>query len=404
MSIVQAALTACIVAGFVLPGACARIERGRTPQSDRTESSRPAEPSQNPDEPLSPNGSPLTLRVGVQGSPTLSQVRALGSEAVRLMLKSQQLARSARRGEDSVARLRELKAAGVEVIACVRWPASDVTARETVDAGGRRQDAHTDAVPRGREREEALQLVERFLIATKGSLDWYQLGNEVLSGPGRYSEQDWRSGDAVEWLTALATRAREVIKRENLSVKLISPGLHGVSSDLAGDAGTGTDMLLKFAGKHCDAIDVHLHVNGYDDLVKSVEALKERMKRLDVDLPLMALEWSMSGATRDWFARDRSRREFVQGAYERPLDAGAWEDFVESGPYPRDFMRRSYRYLNSEGFRIVCWAPMGQYRSPIFDVTALYAYNTVKGRQTPNEPFYSDFRRLTADLKRQRSK
>lgn len=405
MSIFRSPIPAFFVVAALVLTACARPERTRAERSNpSTGQTPPAKAPPEGDDPLAPSGIAVKTRVGVQGSPTPAQVRALGAESVRMMLKSNQLKGGLQRSEASVQRLQGLKAAGAEVIACVRWPRDSASDRQQMREEGDRQATHFDAIPTGRERESALRLLEQFLVLTKGSLDWYQLGNEVLSGPGRYSEEDWRSGAALEWLTALADRAHEVIQREHLSVRIVSPALYGVSPDLAGETGAVIDSLIKFAGKHCDALDIHLHVKDYDDLVNSVESLKTRMKKLNVDIPLVALEWSLSGATRDWFARDSSRRDYVQKAYKSPDTMDSWKRFVESGPYRATFMRKSYQYLNEQGFLMVCWAPMGQYGSPVYDVSALLASSTVRGKQAPNEPFYSDFRRLTTEVHSKRSR
>lgn len=352
---------------------------------------------------------PVRTRIGVHNGFNPAAARELGVETVRFILKDHQIRECLKKPNGDFGRkIDEFKKHGVELVACIRWPADTRSANEMIEQGRRRQDSHPDRIPLGREREDALDLLEKFLTAFDGRLDWYQIQNEPLGGPGRYSREELKSGAAFEWMEALAERARKTIASNGLKLRIISPGLTGKpGADAAPEYLDAVDRLITLTGKYCDAFDIHLHVESYDDLTRRVTALKERMRRAGVDRPLVALEWSNSHALKV-FARNEpgkaaEMRKVIAAAYAHPSSPATWRRFMETLPLEKDFLRKSYTYMAGEGFLITCWAPMFQYGSEVYDAVALIANKTAAGRHVPNEPLYAEFRAAAEQIRASRS-
>jgi len=285
--------------------------------------------------------------------------------------------------------LARFRADRVPVIITIRWP----------EVPGVKMTPDFDRVPTGADRTDSLGLLRRFLAETAGYVDWYQLQNEPLGGPGAYRIADRPA--SLEWLTALAEEACTA-RAENpalADLRLMSPGLTGIN-DSGSDPDTAAYVvaLLHLAGTHLEAVDVHLHVDSVATASGMLDLVREGS-----DLPLVTMEWSQAKVAKDWLGESVSdprfgtgtNREFIEAAYDQHVPAQLWTDFVGTSPHDPDFLAKMMTMLRDRMVQIACYGGANQFGSPLFDLQALFANRTVGGR-TPNEPFYSEFRALTA--------
>jgi len=347
------------------------------------------------------DGLPYHTLLGVHNG-SLDYVGELGVQVVRTIVKDQHIDEFLKKGGETSRAMQQARKNGVEFVVTTRWPANFQSAEEAIYAGKTRRASHLDRIPQGKAREAALNQLERFLIAADGQISWYQIQNEVFGGPGYYTHAQFKSGEADEWLEAVAKRARETIDREHLHIKIISPAFPGLAvTDSA--ASKTVDRLLQRIAPYCDAVDIHLHRSSLEDLTEKVRAMQTRMKRLGIKLPLVTLEWSQAKAIREQLRANPSAADVLRQTYRQKMSPAEWEKFVASFHLEPDYMRRSYEFMNREGFLMACWAPMSQYgsfKSPIlYDVTALRANRTV-GKKALNEVFAAQYRQIASQIQK----
>ena len=182
-----------------------------------------------------------------------------------------------------------LKDSGIETIFTLRWPFDDPNNTEEIDS---------DRIPTGTDLLSSLELLRTFLIELDTLIDYYQLQNEPIGGPGVYFERVVSTSEAVlsgfnavRWLDTLAFTARQTIDQNNLGIRIITPGITGVDLAAAGDAVNSftyindnldtvrnsnypeyfIPKIVNTGINYCDAIDIHLNRMGIEDLVLFID-------------------------------------------------------------------------------------------------------------------------------------
>lgn len=346
---------------------------------------------------------PLALHstmVGVHGLSDPVVARQLDTPMVRMILADHQIRRGFEaldRGEepDFVAALHQLRADGVTVVVAVRWPVEP--------------DAMTpdpDRVPVGEDRVASLALLERFLVETAGYVDWYQLGNEVVGGPGAYYD---RAGGLL-WLEELAERACETRRAhaELAELRIMSPGLTALAERAGGvDPNPETTAFIEdvidLAESHTEALDVHLHVEDLDSLIAQIDWVQDRTSH-----PLVAMEWSNAKVAKTWLSQPAapefgsgSNRDVIRAAYLEPMTPEEWGRFLSGSPHHPGFLDDAMAAMDQEGVQLAAYGGAFQYGQPIFDMKALHANQTVTPSRTSNQPFYDEFVAVAAEYRGQ---
>jgi len=397
-------------------------------------------------------------RLGLHGAAEPQIARDTGVSTVRVVLKSDQIAGAlrARAGAEPefIQKLKEFKAAGVEVFVTIRWPEAEKKKKADqaepaprnprnrrrggpaplaseyqpdIEQAARKGDAggkDFDLVPTGGEREAQLKLVRDFLTQCGPYISWFGLQNEVSGGPGVYSPEDMArdsggKSPAIEWLTALADTARDVratvpgVAHLRIGSPALSDGItlaraRGTVRKTA-DADTTTqfiDDVIKLAEAKCDALDVHLHVANIDESREIIKYVRAR-----TSMPLTCTEWSDARAADEWLRApvadpkrfgDVRNGEYILNAYKNPVSIEEWDAFIKTAPGDPEFLEKQYDLMNEYKFIHACYGGPWQFGNPKFDWKALYASKTTrasKGRPNENGPVMDEFRRLVAHIK-----
>lgn len=336
------------------------------------------------------------MKVGIFGAMEPSVHEDFGSQAARFIISDGMLRQATEaidRGEtpQALIQLRALHDLGVTTVVAVRFP-------ETEGVGPGQGDP--DRIPQGTEREASLDLLERFAVESAGVVDWIQLGNEPVGGPGAIRLEDRDA--SIEWYRDQAERLCETRRAhpELADLRLMSPGLTGVSGQVDGAGNPETaayiEALIGVAESHLEAVDVHLHVDAPATAAAILGWVGER-----TTMPLAATEWSMAKSAKTWLQQkvtdpsfgtvgvDRNV-DFVRRAYEDPVTAEEWAAFVAASPHEEGQTAALADVMATHGVRVATYGGAFQYGSPLYDLKALYANMTVVGRRAPNEPFASE--------------
>lgn len=286
---------------------------------------------------------------------------------------------------DELAALRDV---GVkEVIITLRWPTEYLPAP-----------AHFDRVPS--DQAAAAEKLEYLLVNFDPYIDWLQLNNEPLGGPGSYiGNSDLGAtipeqiNSGFDWLDAVAVKAKQIIATNNLSIKLMSPGITGYEPGMTGntDALLGHQRIVDLANQ-CSALDLHLNVDSLERLQQYVEYVKTNFT---VNVPFTAMEWSDSKSP-EAEAFVAANQEQLNTIYSGDrMTTNEWVAFTESYQPDEHFIPDSLAYLQQEGFLHACYAGIQQFSSPDglnaldlqFGMTALYTTRTTLPI-TYNQPFH----------------
>lgn len=339
--------------------------------------------------------------VGLHGTSNPAVARTLGAQAMRFIVADQVIASIEPEARDAlVAELAALRAEGVEVILTLRWP---------VEPGvGPGEGPDLDRVPTGDDRAAALAQVRDLVRAAGPHLAWLQVNNEPVGGPGVYADEDITPGAdgtiaAIAWMGEVARVIDEERRAapELSHLRIMSPALTGLRARLGGGGDPlRTDLIeaiIDLAEARCDALDVHMHVESVQQVRDYVGWVRERTATR-----LTATEWSQAKSSRDWLREERAPRfgtgpnvGFILDAYESPVSAEVWRDFVSTAPFTPGFLADSYAVMREEGFAHACYGGAFQYGNPLFDLKALYANRTVAERRAPNQPFHAEYVALT---------
>jgi len=321
-----------------------------------------------------------------------------------------------------------------EIVFTLRWPAADNwRGAGYCDAvEGNENPTDCDYVPEeGPERDQVLDDLEQLLVQIGPSIDWFQIGNEVIAGPGRLNNAEITGGtdsSAMRWLTAVSDRARQIIRDHPIEcghLQIVSPALNalGIMDDPDPNQQPRKDFivaLIPFANQHTDAFDAHLNVaavypgNGVG-WHESTEGIIQFLRDHGLTAPLTSLEWSEARTAWNsrWMANETdpnilarvldpgnnqnnaacdgtynncaTNGAVIMFAYDNPLDYSLWKDFVETAPHDPSFIENQYNYLLHKRFLHAAYSATFQYGNPNFDWRALVASFTVHLPPLPTE-------------------
>jgi hypothetical protein len=336
-----------------------------------------------------------TLGVHALFAPSLAE--SVGTEMVRLIVHDEAVAQAraeleAGRTPEFVRNLEAFEDAGIEVVLTLRWP---------VNPG--EQGADPDRIPTGADREEQLELVRWLVDASAGRIDYIQLNNEPLGGPGHYTPEE--ADAAIDWLEAVAT---EICSMRNAdpdlaNLRIVAPALTAVEGMADGTATpeveAGVRLLIEFAEGYADLLDVHLHVTGVDSIERQLAWL-----RGETSIPLVTLEWSQAKAAAGWLDQQAdprfgtgTNRDVVRAAYEDPMTSAEWHAFTATAPHDDSFIPDAYAVFERNLVQLAAYGGGLQYGSPPYDLKMLFATKTM-APPGPNQPFHSQFTALAEAL------
>ncbi len=307
---------------------------------------------------------------------------------------------------------------GISTIICLRFPTDETDSR------------NADRIPlhNPNDLKNSLALVENFLDEMNGHLDYVQLQNEPLAGPGKFIDPEkmfhW-GFYALKWLDTLGAHIRNYIERNNYDIGFISPAFHNVELAITdtpeknqipyirkpGDtvkAGEVTDEpiqrfwykgLMEISKKYCDIIDVHLNVENVAEIQEYILNLNQLQgiilpQRI---LPLTTCEWSPAKEKKEFIQSNPGVSEFLIDAFTNKVDTSLWYEFMRMLDYDENFIQESFCLLNDYGLIHACYAGLHQYGNGledyIFSTCALLTNRSCE-RIYPNEPIYSRFKNL----------
>lgn len=324
--------------------------------------------------------------------------------------------------------LQGLKELGITTIVCMRFPnhPSDVY--------------QADRVPlrNAADLRQSLAVVDSMLIKLNGKLDFFQLQNEPLGGPGKYLDVNSRlhlGYYAIQWLDTLARHVKNTIEQHQLSMGIISPAFHDVENALTNEEGINSfsyifspsDTILegestlhtverywfreqmRIAKTYCDLIDIHLNVKdlpAFRQAIKNLDSLQQLVLDPGLKKPYSSLEWSQTKEKQQFILQQNHLRQFLDSAYQYHVRPEDWQAFMHTLNYDTTFMQRAFCVMDSANFVHACYAGLLQYgtagdlSAQIFSTCALLTNSTVDpispGVFHPNEPFYSLFKQITA--------
>ena len=307
-------------------------------------------------------------------------------------------------GEDFLETLQKFKDANIRVINYITWP------EDTISEIG----ADYERVPRGKDKEETLVLLDQYLETAGPYLDWVQINQEPF-GVTPYREADAtvdpQTGrvPALEWWETVAERICEK-RNQNPALahlKILSPGITGIKNLVRDDSpdpdfdeqpvtASLIDSIIVFAEEYCDAIDLHLHTESVELGIAEIDYIGNR-----TDMPLGATEWSQAHVAKSsgWLDEVNSiyglsNRNVIKAAYENPFTPEEWQSFLAAGPQTDGFIPDFYVAMQARHFLFACYGGLYQYGSPAFDWKMIYAQKTTKP-SVANQPFYDEFVSLT---------
>lgn len=309
---------------------------------------------------------------------------------------------------------------GIVTIVCLRFPtdSSDMF--------------NADRVPLldSMDMQHSLGKVDSFLLALNGVLDYVQLQNEPLAGPGKYFNfhQNIHYGYyAIQWLDTLGKHIRHTIDKHNLDIKIISPAFHNTEVTLSNDVrengityirapgdtvkkGTQTtdilprywyQQLMRISKSTCDVIDVHLNVDNTESIrlyIDAIDSLQQTIMPGIPSLPLTSLEWSQAKEKEAYIKENPWAISFLDNAYSKRVSMEEWNRFMDSLDYDTTFMQHAYNIMCDNNFIHACYAGLYQYGNAlgdqIFSTCALLTNKTCE-ETLPNQPFYDLYKNIT---------
>jgi len=323
---------------------------------------------------------------------------------------------------DLVDHFSELRNSGIETIFCLRFP------KDTIGTPGHDQ----DRIPVGAEVDSSLGLLNDFLVQFDTIMDYYQLQNEVIGGPGVYIDTMnvctftnvpvFNGYNAFNWLDTLAFTARNIINSNSLSLKMMTPAITGASQayDIIGpipvyiDSNQNTvcggnhiaysiQKIVEIGRDYCDAIDIHLNVADINDLQNHISYVDSVRNALGASgIPFTTTEWNQVkerqaeiNDTTNWF------NNFLVNAIDTPVTYSSWLNYMDSLNYDTTFMENSFRLLQEARFIHACYNGVtANPQNLIFlPVMLLPLVTVIPPEDTlPNSPFYDLFKNLSSKL------
>lgn len=349
--------------------------------------------------------------LGVFNSVTPEEVLGVKVRATRRIYGVGQLKRYFAGAETQVDVLGELKAfheAGVRVIASVNF-------------------IHDAPIPLAGTSlyTENLQIWNQFLTKAGPYLYGVTLQNEPIyecvASDLKIATDDTKP-PAITWFKKLAADAA-ALKKTNpkLSHLLIGtpsvggpPMLSPTQNVVASDFIFQSFFPWAASDPNIDFIDIHVHEKNLGDVATLLDIV---VKNNSAKKMLFATEWSQAPFSKTWLEQDISstvplpspkpatlikNRDYVEYAYDHPLDLQTWNKLVSTIGYDPNFMKEGFELFKAKGFTAVFYGAYRQYGSMNFDTKQLYTNLTVvpyaSGKPQPNYLFPQWFKALSSSL------
>ncbi|MFW6219213.1 MAG: T9SS type A sorting domain-containing protein [Bacteroidota bacterium] len=314
--------------------------------------------------------------------------------------------------------LQLFKNSGIVTIVCLRFPT------DTLDSN------QADRIPLfdNTDLNTSLQKVGMLLDSLDGVLDYIQIQNEPLSGPGKLvniSDASHYGYFAIQWLDTLGSFIRQRIDDNNLDIKVISAGFHDVSQALHNDTvynsfkyiyapgdtvyPGNTDRplsrfwyrnLLEISKPYCDLIDIHVNVKNISDVhnyISALDSLQTKINPVSLIIPLTTLEWSQAKEKNSLINANLWMQQFLDSAYTYQVNQQDWYNFIDSLDYDTTFMQQAFDIFCQNNFAHACYAGLLQFGTDlsqqIFSTVALLT-NKVTGINDQNQPFYNLYKNI----------
>lgn len=314
------------------------------------------------------------------------------------------------------------KGQNIVTIICLRFPADSS------------DEFNNDRIPlfNNIDLEQSLNKVENLLLELNGVLDFIQIQNEPLAGPGRYFNPDEKlhyGYYGLKWLDTLAKHTKEIIQTNNLDIGIISPAFHNVDLALSDDARINpitfirapgdtvfkneltVDILSRYWNKNLmenskeivDIVDIHLNVKNIAEFkyfITALDSLQKVTHPQDKLLPVSSLEWSQAKEKDSLILNTTWMSNFLSDSYIDPIDTSDWYAFIDSLNYDETFMQTAFNIMAEYEFVHACYAGLHQYGTDlnhqIFSTCALLTNKTCL-TTSPNKPFYYLYKNLVTD-------
>lgn len=309
---------------------------------------------------------------------------------------------------------------GIVTIICLRFPT------DTADT------FQADRIPLfdSTDLNISLQKVGMLLDSLDDVLDYIQIQNEPLSGPGKIvniTESLHYGYYAIQWLDTLGSFIRQRIDDNCLDIRVISPGFHDVSKALNNDTVhnnfkyiyapgdtvfTGnTDKplsrfwyrnLMEISKPYCDLLDLHVNVKNISDVhnyISALDSLQTITSPVSLIIPLTTLEWSQAKEKDSLIRETPWMIQFLDSTYTNNVNLQDWQEFIDSLDYDTTFMQQAFDIFCKNNFAHACYAGLFQFGTDlsqqIFSTVALLT-NKVTGINDQNQPFYNLYKNIQA--------
>ncbi len=325
----------------------------------------PASAQTSPADPAQTSGPELWIH-GIGDPQRLTGVSAGGVRLILNVRKDLQMAAMRRR----VGRLAD---EGLGLVITIRWQ----------DPNIRKKPVKLDAAPTPAEAKEAADTLLALLNSPEatrmGGGLWVQFYNEVAGGPGTIMP------DQADGLYDFATATAARIRSEAPHVKIVGPALTGLdpldSPQPEGSTGElrrqGLLRAIQWSINNADAIDIHLHCTGGEDVAHQLTQLREALKREGKpDFPLVALEWSPAHfphRTDDLAGAQQAMRDMYAAMAEQEVRIAAYAAFADTA------LKDTYEWAN-------LWDANGRPHEPFFSVYKQLAQRGAGGDTPADAP------------------
>lgn len=378
-----------------------------------------------------------TTKLGVFYLPEPEVYPKLGLKALRVIIKDStiknlfaQLDCGIKPKNIKILKLaKSFKQAGVDLIVTLRWPDGESSKLKEIIDGNDNVLALYDRVPVGKDRDDSLALINRFLEKFGNFISVVSLQNECLGGPGKYHEEDMmrRNGklsNAGDWLETVAKTVKKLrAGNPRLShLKIASPVWQGIPKLISLQLNIPVNSshpklnliaeIAKISNEYCDFVDLHFLQRPIAELPGIIAYVKKH-----TSLPLITTEWAGLANVNNWLKEPISELtkrllitsfgkvdattnyDVVKIAHKRKVTKQIWVKFLAQMPHEKDFLIRSFKLMQKEGFQYACWALGLQYGHTFFDLNTLFANQTTNEHFAPNEPIFSELKKLVEYIK-----
>ncbi len=351
---------------------------------------------------------------GLRNGPQLS---ALGAEYTRILVRDYDIAAIYAEADEGIPlentegyrQIKSIHDNGVKIILTFRWP--DQTSSDPL---------LYDRVPYGQDKEDALNLLRRFLADFGSMIDIYSVQNEVGGlGPGTYATADMvNAGNGspayLWWKDIVETVNHEKSNNPALTyLKIAAPVpvlLKRMVFEPAGLPQTNIDFFyetIQFGNNYCDYVDFHFNTFSLEEHQPALDFIAPLVHK-----PMIATEWSEVNSANVYvkkpvsdalltYAKSRNyiipgtiptNDELIEYMYDHPVSLEIWEFMVAESDYHEGFMQQSSALLANAGFEILCWNSGWQEFRTAYDLRSFFATLTVEGAANEITVFTNAFR------------